>query len=103
MARPFAKGFYSSRAWQSCRDSYIAERMMIDGGMCEVCHKELGYIVHHKVPITENNINDPMVTLSHDNLSYECRACHDEHEGHGLNKKVGLLCCFDDNGEPYPP
>lgn len=103
MAKAFAKAFYSSKAWQACRDAYIADRIMIDGGMCEQCHEELGYIVHHKTTLTEGNINNPSITLSHDNLSYECKACHDAHEGHGLNKKLDNLCFFDLNGDPYPP
>ena len=37
MAKAFAKSFYDSAAWQSARDSYISERISIDGGACERC------------------------------------------------------------------
>ena len=48
MAKEFAKAFYHSRQWKKCRDSYIRQRIGIDGGLCELCQSSLGYIVHHK-------------------------------------------------------
>ena len=40
-----------------------------------------GELVHHKKPITPENITDPNVTLSFDNLELVCRDCHaKEHE-----------------------
>lgn len=78
MARGFAKKFYNSSAWKKCRASYISTRVAIDGGMCETCGKELGYIVHHKEWITELNINKPEITLNHDNLKYDCQTCHNQ-------------------------
>ncbi len=38
MAKGFAKIFYNSARWKRCRDSYIQQRRIIDGGMCEECH-----------------------------------------------------------------
>ena len=103
MAKEFAKAFYNSKVWKRCRNSYIAKRRRIDGGLCEVCHEKVGYMVHHKVTLTPENINDPDITLNHDLLSYECKDCHDEHEGHGIRKKgAGLLVMFDENGQPVP-
>lgn len=102
MAQNYARAFYKSRAWQLCRASYIAERQSIDGGLCERCHKELGYIVHHKTPITPTNINDPDVTLNHDNLEYVCKACHDETHGYCGNQKEKPRCEFDEKGNPVP-
>ena len=102
MAHDYARAFYKSSAWQLCRASYIAERQSVDGGLCEQCHHALGYIVHHKVPITPNNINDPMITLNHDNLEYLCKACHDEIHGYCGNQKEKPRCEFDENGNPVP-
>ena len=68
--------------------------------MCEECHKNLGYIVHHKTAITEANVSDPDVTLSHDNLEYVCKDCHDMFEGHGLADKIKPLFVFDEDGQP---
>lgn len=103
MAKDWAKSFYRRKVWLGCRDGYIAERVKIDGGLCEVCHEKPGYIVHHKITLTPDNINDPDISLNYDLLSYECKDCHDKHEGHGIgNKGVGLLVVFDENGQPVP-
>ena len=103
MAKEFAKSFYRSKAWQQCRASYIKSV----GGLCETCSKNgeiiPGKILHHKIILTPNNINNPDVTLNWDNLEYECKSCHDKHEGHGLGKdkkqctREGLK--FNEKGE----
>lgn len=103
MAKEFAKAFYKSKAWESCRRAYIRDRIRIDGGMCEVCQINLGYIVHHKVGLTPDNINNPEISLSWNNLRWECKDCHDKEEGHGVkNQKAGLLVTFDSSGQPVP-
>lgn len=103
MAKEFAKAFYKSREWRKCRESYIAERRSIDGGMCEICHERLGYYVHHKVLLTPDNITDPMVALNHQLLEYACKPCHDREEGHFLNRrKEEKRFRFDESGNPVP-
>ena len=84
MAKEFAKAFYNSKRWKKCREAYIAYRKSIDGGLCESCHDEMGYIVHHKKELTLENINDPDITLSFSNLKYDCHVCHQKE-----NKKDG--------------
>lgn len=101
MSQPFARQFYKSKAWQRCRDAYIAQRRLIDGGLCEECHDEQGYIVHHKIHLTPRNISDPNITLNHSNLKYVCKNCHDCYEGHGAhNNHKPLNVLFDANGMP---
>jgi hypothetical protein len=100
MAKEFAKPFLNSKAWKQCRSGFISERRRIDGGVCQVCRENLGYIVHHKTLLTPQNIQDPEVSLNWDNLSYECKRCHDEHEGHGVGCRSELVCLFDDDGNP---
>lgn len=100
MAQEWAKAFYKSKRWQRCKQSYIDGRILIDGGMCEECHKRAGYIVHHKIMLTPDNINDPNVSLNHNELEYVCKDCHDLFDGHGLNKGVKPLCVFDAEGNP---
>ena len=100
MAQPWAIGFYRSKQWRNCRDGYIRERRRIDGGMCEVCRENLGYIVHHKITLTPENIIDPDVSLNWEHLSYECKPCHDRHEGHGVGTVAEVVCEFDANGDP---
>jgi len=72
------KRFYKSKAWQRCRSAYIASV----GGLCERCLARgfitPGYIVHHKEYIDMNNITDPNVLLSFDNLEYLCLKCHNQ-------------------------
>lgn len=109
MAQNFAKTFYHSDKWKRCKNAYIQQRYLIDGGLCEECHNEQGYIVHHKIYLNKNNINDPLITLNPDNLEYVCKRCHDKFEGHGVGKsKQKSKAKFNSNGEPvdvrpHPP
>ena len=102
MAKEWSKAFYKSAAWLKCRKSFIESRILIDGGMCQECAKQLGYIVHHKIPLTPYNVNDTNITLNYDNLEYVCKSCHDESEDHSyvFVKKAKPLCGFDEQGNP---
>jgi 5-methylcytosine-specific restriction endonuclease McrA len=76
-----AESFYKSRTWAKCRTAYAKSV----GGLCERCKARgmynPGRIVHHKVYIGPENINDPSVTLNWDNLELLCRSCHElEHK-----------------------
>ena len=79
--KQYAEGFYKSTAWQQCRASYVKKV----NGLCENClSKGLfvpGIIVHHIRHITPENVNDPGITLNHDNLELLCRDCHAERHG----------------------
>lgn len=74
--KEFARPFYESMAWRRTRKAYTA----YVGGLCESCWAEgiakPGEIVHHKIPLTPENINDTGVTLNYDNLMLVCRDCH---------------------------
>ena len=87
MAKNWAKTFYNSDKWFSCRASFIAERVAIDGGMCQRCKNNLGYIVHHTTILTEQNIKNPDVSLNHSKLEYLCKDCHDKEKGHFLDRR----------------
>lgn len=71
MAKEFAKKFYNSKAWKECREAYITTVF----GLCEHC-SDPGYIVDHIKEITPDNIDDPEITLNHENLQYLCTPCH---------------------------
>lgn len=81
MAREFAKQFYSSEAWNQCRTGYKKSV----GGLCERClEKGLyvpGEIVHHKIHITPQNIQNSDIVLNWGNLELLCRECHAEMHG----------------------
>ena len=74
--KDFARRFYSSGAWKQVRESYAKSK----GDLCEVClSKGLikpGEIVHHKIILTPENINEPSITLNYNNLQLVCRDCH---------------------------
>ena len=78
MAREFAKQLYSSKRWQDCRNEYAKSK----GWLCENCLRSglytAGDIVHHKIELTPENINNPEIALSWDNLELLCRTCHAE-------------------------
>lgn len=103
MAREFARWFYDSSEWRKCRAAFISHRISVDGGMCEICHERLGYIVHHKKKLTPININNPDVSLSFSNLQYVCLDCHNRE--HGKKGKTEMRCAFTEDGDviPVPP
>lgn len=98
MAKEYAKEFYRSNAWRKCRAAYIASRKAVDGGMCERCGSNLGFIVHHKTYLTPYNITNPAVALSHENLQLVCKCCHDDE--HFTPQEKDLKCLFDEKGRP---
>ena len=76
--KEFAKAFYKSKEWERCRSGYIK----YVGGLCERCLSRgdivPGLIVHHKCYLTPENITDPAITLSYDNLELLCLDCHNK-------------------------
>lgn len=85
---PKVDRFYKSKAWKKCRNAYMQEQHYI----CERCH-EVAEICHHKEYITVDNIDDPKITLSWNNLEALCRDCHNkEHFSNDLDYY------FDDEG-----
>lgn len=101
MAKEYSRPFYNSPEWAACRQAYIKQRVKIDGGLCEECRLRIGYIVHHKTAIDESNVNDPNITLNHDNLEYVCKYCHDRMENHFIKtKSQKVRYVFDEKGQP---
>lgn len=74
--KPYAEKFYNSPEWKRTREAYAKSV----GRLCEMCKKKgvirAGEIVHHKVHITPDNINNPEITLAWNNLMCVCRDCH---------------------------
>lgn len=99
MAKDFAKKFYKSKEWRECRESYIIKVH----GLCERCMRP-GKILHHKIKLSPENINNPDVVLNHDNLEFLCQTCHnaDELKEHTENPIV-LRYRFDESGDILPP
>lgn len=89
--RDFAKAFYLSKQWRRAR-AYIFKR---DCGLCVRCG-EPGEIVHHKEPLTPQNITDAAIALGEDNLELLCRDCHGAEHSEGLPTDKELT--FDEDG-----
>lgn len=74
--RDFAAQFYKSKQWKKNRDLYAASV----GGLCEICEQNgqivPGDIVHHKIHLSPENIDDPRITMDWSNLQLLCRDCH---------------------------
>ena len=70
--------------------------------MCERCFEngELvpAKVVHHRIHLTPQNINDPHVTLSYDNMQRLCQECHAS--VHSGQRKPRVT--FDENGKLIP-
>lgn len=93
--------FYKTKAWLKCRDGFIKTRYGIDGGLCQRCHKEPGYIVHHRTWITPANVMDPDITLNESNLEFVCKSCHDKiHNYCNMQKEKRREITFDADGNP---
>lgn len=88
MAKDFSVKLYKSKAWQRTREAY----MKSVGNLCEDCLKKgiykPGEIVHHKIELTPENINDAEITLSWSNLKLLCRDCHAKIHGNKKRYKV---------------
>ena len=107
MAQDFAAAFYRSPAWLRNRKNYLMRAIetpwgVCPPGMCERCFK-LGRtvpakVVHHKVHLTPENISDPRITLSYDNLQRLCQDCHAfVHSGQPESRVT-----FDESGNVVP-
>ena len=76
MAKAFAKKFYSSKAWQDCRNAYAKKVHHL----CEDCLARgiyrPGEIVHHKIEIDPVTIEIQEIALGFGNLEMLCRECH---------------------------
>ena len=94
------KQFYRSKAWKLARQSYINARMALDGGLCEVCHEEPGYIVHHTIWLDDVNCNDPEVSLNPRLFKYECQTCHNKERD--PRKATPGRCIYGPDGEIIP-
>lgn len=83
----WAESFYSSGAWKHVRE--LAKKR--DHYLCVDCLRE-GKVtpaeeVHHIIPLTPENIGDPMIALRLDNLKSLCRECHKKYDPKRVQKR----------------
>lgn len=75
--------FYQSQEWRGLLDILKNERTDANGNIiCEYCGKPItrkyDCIGHHKIELTEENVNDYSVSLNPDNISLIHFRCHNE-------------------------
>lgn len=92
MAKSFSRKFYNSQAWIRTAKAFKQSKF----GLCEKCGKP-GEEVHHVIPLTPDNISDPNISLSWDNLMLLCRSCHELIEEKALATRKGLR--FNEYGQ----
>lgn len=83
--------FYKSKEWLNFRKVIIADRTGSDGFVrCAICNKPIlkpyDLIVHHKQELTEDNVNDVLISLNPDNVECVHFKCHNQlHERFGFH------------------
>jgi 5-methylcytosine-specific restriction endonuclease McrA len=91
------EAFYHSPEWRKCQAAFKREKHFT----CEMCGKA-GWLVHHKVPLDDENVDNPNIALGFDNLMLLCPSCHDaiHHrlKGHGRPNVQHHKVKFDKNG-----
>jgi 5-methylcytosine-specific restriction endonuclease McrA len=93
------KAFYHTMAWKNTRKAYSQSV----GGLCERCYSKgivtPAEIVHHKIPLTEDNISDTNITLNWNNLEALCRKCHAEVHEQMYQDRSNKRYTIDSNGK----
>lgn len=89
---------YSSKKWQSIRSQVIQR----DRGLCQIClkNKKLkpGYIVHHIIALTIQNMNNEAIAYGIDNMVCVCNDCHERIHNRKVEATVEGVA-FNKNGE----
>ena len=88
------QAFYKSRRWETFVDALRAERAGADGSViCEHCGKPIirkyDCIGHHKEELTEENVDDALISLNPDNVILVHFRCHNEiHKRFGHSERI---------------
>lgn len=93
------KSFYKSKEWEDLLKHLKSERISEDGLLrCECCGqpmiKAYDCIGHHKIELTDNNVNDYNISLNKDYIMLIHHRCHNkEHRRFGFEgaKKVYIV------------
>lgn len=82
---PFAHRFYHSKSWQDVR-AFVMNRAH---GLCERCLEngevKPADVVHHRIPLSPANMDDPKIALDPENLIALCDECHTE-----VHQRLGI-------------
>jgi len=99
MAKEFSRAIYNSRRWRKCAKAFAESKCYI----CERCHnrfapssgKRQRWIVHHREPLTEENVQDDLIVYGWGNLQFLCIECHNAVHG---RTDEGRRMAFDADG-----
>ena len=90
--------FYRSDLWADFKKALMLERVNENGDLiCARCGKPIlkayDCIGHHKIELTEENVNDFAVSLNPDNIELIHHRCHniDHHRFEGFRQEVFLV------------
>ena len=92
------KSFYRSKEWEGLRSVLMNERITDNGDLiCEICGQPItrryDCIAHHKVELTDENVNDFSISLNPENVELIHFRCHNRIHGRfeGFQQKVFLV------------
>lgn len=94
--------FYCRKPWRD-----LSYKLKIESkGICNRCNKsvlDFKYLIgHHKVELTEDNVDDPNISLNPDLIEIICHDCHNkEHRRFGHEKKVYIVYGSPLSGKNY--
>lgn len=90
--------FYRSKEWERLRSRLMNERVNDDGQLvCAICGKPIvnkyDCIAHHKIELTEENVNDFEISFNPENIELIHFRCHNEqhHRFGGFEQRVFLV------------
>lgn len=84
--------FYNSAAWKKQRKY----KLQLNNYLCDK-YRLLATEVHHKIKLTEMNVNDSNISLNIDNLECVCRTCHNK-----ITHTKSSKSRFDEEGNLLP-
>lgn len=100
--------FYHTQKWEKLVKQIRHERVNEDGvNICEYCGKPIvkayDCIGHHKIPLTEQNVNDVSISLNPENIMLVHHRCHNKiHNKLGVTpKKVYIVYGSPCSGKNY--
>ena len=89
--------FYKSKEWETFRQVIIAERTRPDGYVYDEetgkpIIKPYDLILHHKEPLTEDNVNDATIAFNPDNIEVVSHRTHNRiHDRLGMARRQVFL------------
>ena len=93
--------FYTSWTWRKCRKAFAKSKGMLcerclKRGVIEPGSKDRPLDVHHKIPLTPENVKNPDIALGWNNLELLCKTCHEQEKERRAKRwrigKDGKVC-----------